>query len=77
MQNWSEKLISKTLTSLSGIDFDFRDGKVALKNRSRSFGYIAVDDVLQQTWIIRLTDSGGIQKFQSLEDMVASGWVLD
>jgi hypothetical protein len=77
MQNWSEKLVSDTLTSLDGLDFIFRDGKVWLKHCGGSFGYITVDDLLQKTWIIQLTDEDATQSFQSLAEMVTSGWVLD
>ena len=77
MQNWSENLLSDTLSSLNGLDFNFRDGKVWLKHRAGSFGYITVDDVLQKTWTIQLTDGGATQSFRSLEEMVTSGWVLD
>lgn len=74
---WSESTRNYTRLAFENLSFASREGKVWLKNISGQSGYINDDDAICGFLTVRMPDGVSKEEFDSIEDLIAHGWVLD
>jgi len=77
MKQWSDATQQLTRSSLNDLSFASRDGKVWCKHIDGAPGYMLDDDALLGTLVILSPAGEQLAVFESIEAMLAAGWVLD
>jgi len=74
--SWSDTLIEQTRSALQTPPLTL-DGDLCLKNSKGNFGQIGLSDLITRT--IRVTDrrSGETHLYESVDELIAAGWVVD
>ena len=77
-KEWSESARKDTIEKLESGDLGFApEGKVCFKHISGRYGVITVADVVANHYTVTDRKSGGAHQYESAEDLVRGGWVLD
>jgi hypothetical protein len=77
---WSDELISLTKNVLIDLPIAsfLNDGHCILKSIYRKFGKISLDDAISYQYRIKDIDTGELQvSFETLDDLIDAGWVVD
>ena len=75
---WSDNLKAKTRGAIEGRDlFAMRDGQLRLKHAGSGFGAVAADAL--QLGVLRIVDIRTKREvtFDSADELIAAGWVID
>ena len=78
-RKWSEGLKQQTreIIDNQGMDFFCPDFKLHMKNLDSRYGYIAIENLWQG--VIKVVDNKtGVERlFDSSDELIDSGWVID
>lgn len=78
-RKWSEGLKQQTreIIDNQGMDFFCPDFKLHMKNLDSRYGYITIENLLQG--VIKVVDNKtGVERlFDSGDELIDSGWVID
>ena len=73
---WSDQAIEYTREQLTNATFGSREGKVYFKHQTDNYGYIKVADIYKN-WTIHFLMKDCSVTFNSMDEMIEAGWVLD
>lgn len=76
-RKWSNSLKNQTLDSIHAAHINPLTGMLHLKNLNGMYGYITADDLLIAPLIIHTHPADERYSFNSPEDIIAAGWVID
>lgn len=76
---WSDELKQRTRELIAGGGLDFLpfDDKLHMKNWDDRFGYILLSHLYAKTLIVMDKEAKTEAFFGSVDDLIASGWVID
>jgi preprotein translocase subunit SecD len=73
-KSWSDELRQMTFAMLDTVDFP---AQCHLKNIYGGYATISNNDASNRNWKIKIKDSEEILTFNSLEELISSGWAVD
>ena len=78
-RKWSEELKRQTreIIDNQGMDFFCPDLKLHMKNLDSRYGYIAIENLLQGVIKVVDNETGVERLFDSSDELIDSGWVID
>jgi len=76
-QQWSEEAQQATREMVESQSYGIRDGKLWCKHIDGASGYLLDDDALLGALVIRSPTGEHLAAFESIQTMLAAGWVLD
>jgi len=77
MNQWSGATQQMTRSLLENLSFASRDGKVWCKHIDGVSGYMLDDDAIRGAYVIYSPVGEQLAAFETVETMLAAGWVLD
>ncbi|MCC5788796.1 MAG: hypothetical protein JJT75_04120 [Opitutales bacterium] len=76
-KTWSDGLKKQTLEALS-LDAPIGpDGIIHLKHSSGKYGSLSCVDLMGDSLKIKVKDSGAVETFYSVEELIEKEWVID
>lgn len=75
-KSYPEELVDETRKAFKDIDNSGLDDVIRMKNVNERFGFTMKQSVIGEHWIV-CTDRDGFEEFDTLEEMLDAGWIVD
>lgn len=76
-KSWSLTLKNQTRDALKEIWLNPHTGKLHLKNHDGRYGHITTVDLISNQLIVKDASSGPSMKFETADELIDDGWVID